>query len=247
MTWDLKGLALAFFTPAVVAAAVSWLFQLLMKGRVDHYFNQQLEKYKHELSVLTEGAKFDYSRKLHDASIFASKRNEVYAAAYALLYEAMDTLIDDKFFDHNSAVVISGYSTGELKAAFDNLEVTGKDRENAEKLWPTFDLSERMELAKTVKVLLDGGKGKRQHRARMAAIDAYRKNAIYMSVAVATECETVLDVMWKMDAGAIDRISGLNSLYGLADLMRSEVAAGFTHNASESVATTPKAPVTTKT
>ena len=69
MELDWTGIVRAFLAPAAVAAAVSWIFQTLAKGKVDSHFTRKLEQFKHDLGQAAAAAQFDYQRRPHDFRI----------------------------------------------------------------------------------------------------------------------------------------------------------------------------------
>jgi hypothetical protein len=95
MEFDFPGFVKAFLAPAVVAAVVSWVFQLLAKGKVDSYFNQKLEQFKHDLGQVAAAAQFDYQRRLQDFNLFTERRNSVYAEMIGRLEGAFESLVEN--------------------------------------------------------------------------------------------------------------------------------------------------------
>lgn len=93
MEFDFPGIVRAFLAPAAVAAAVSWIFQILAKGKVDSYFNQKLEQFKHDLGQAAAAAQFDYQRRLHDFEAFSEKRHAVYGEAFKRARAVLNTSI----------------------------------------------------------------------------------------------------------------------------------------------------------
>jgi len=100
--WDFPGIVQSFLAPAVVAGAVSFAFHTSAKGKLESYFEHQLEAFKAqlqrdiethqaELARLADAAKFDYSRRLADFNLFARKRHVVYRELfrqYRVAYDA---------------------------------------------------------------------------------------------------------------------------------------------------------------
>jgi hypothetical protein len=72
-----------------------------IEGRVAHQFARQLadhqaelkkeeEKFKNELGLITEGAKFNYSRQLSEFNLFVKEKHRVYAELYRGIRQASD-------------------------------------------------------------------------------------------------------------------------------------------------------------
>jgi hypothetical protein len=90
---DWSGIGSTFLAPAVVAAAVSWIFQLVAKGKVDSYFNRQLERFKHDLGQAAAAAQFDYQRKFYDFQKFSERRHDAYVELHTHIVQFHDELL----------------------------------------------------------------------------------------------------------------------------------------------------------
>ncbi|ACT00207.1 hypothetical protein [Paenibacillus sp. JDR-2] len=64
----------------------------LTKVNVDHIFNKKLENHKSELQSLQEYNKFDLQRKMHDFSLYNSKKHAIYPNVYELFLNAQGRL-----------------------------------------------------------------------------------------------------------------------------------------------------------
>ena len=59
------------------------------KKAIEHAFNEKLEKHKQELNLITEEAKFNYSRMSQDFGLWTVKRHEAYAKLYIAIAESI--------------------------------------------------------------------------------------------------------------------------------------------------------------
>ena len=82
MEWIYKYISLT-----AVIAALWFLVRYLIQKKIDSYFNKRLETYKQELTIITENAKYDISKKLYDFEAYASKKHVVYPELYSLAFE----------------------------------------------------------------------------------------------------------------------------------------------------------------
>lgn len=87
MEWIYK-----YISVAAVISALGLLIRYLIQKKIDSYFNKQLEQYKQELTIITENAKYDISKKLFDFEAYASKKHAVYPELYSLVLESWDAL-----------------------------------------------------------------------------------------------------------------------------------------------------------
>lgn len=87
MDWVYKYVSLT-----AIIAALWFLVRYLIQKKIDSYFNKRLETYKHELTIITENAKYDINKKLYDFEAYASKRHSVYPELYRLVFEPWSEL-----------------------------------------------------------------------------------------------------------------------------------------------------------
>jgi hypothetical protein len=77
-----------FLTSTFFIAVIAFLSRNITKGYINNYFKNKLEDHKHDLQQITEEIRYDYQRKIHDFSLFSSKKHEVYAYLYKLYNKA---------------------------------------------------------------------------------------------------------------------------------------------------------------
>lgn len=78
-------------------------FRKYIGSQIEHLFGKRLEDHKHELSLITEAAKFDFQRKIHDFTLYATKKHEAYAELNNALQNAAGKISDleDMQKEHN--------------------------------------------------------------------------------------------------------------------------------------------------
>jgi len=67
-----------------VGAAVWAGVKYFTKRNFDHYFEKNLERHKSDLQNILELNKFDLQRKMHDFSLYTTKKHEIYPKLYQL-------------------------------------------------------------------------------------------------------------------------------------------------------------------
>ena len=72
----------------IAVFVVKVFFEKLIGSSIGNYFNKQLEDHKHELSLASESARFDFQRKIRDFSLYAEKKHEIYIALHKLVLDA---------------------------------------------------------------------------------------------------------------------------------------------------------------
>ena len=70
---------LKYVTASSVAIALLFFFaKKYIAIFIENKFDEQLETYKHDLSLITENARFDYQRKIQDFNLYTIKKHERY-------------------------------------------------------------------------------------------------------------------------------------------------------------------------
>jgi hypothetical protein len=70
----LKTFLIAFLTSGIVTLIIN----SLIKGGITNFYKRKIIEFQDEISKLAERRKFDFERKIHDFSLYSSKRLEVY-------------------------------------------------------------------------------------------------------------------------------------------------------------------------
>jgi hypothetical protein len=79
----LRSLGVVIAASIVATIVVSIFGKRWIEARVDSQFAHHLETHKNHLLLITESARFDYSRRLVDLNLFAARRDSAAAALYA--------------------------------------------------------------------------------------------------------------------------------------------------------------------
>ncbi|MGG3497416.1 hypothetical protein ABES08_16945 [Peribacillus simplex] len=88
MEWIYK-----YFSLTAVIAGVGFLVKHLIQRKIDSYFNKRLEDHKQELTIMSEKAKYDISKKLFDFEAYATKKHTVYPELYQRVFEFWNEII----------------------------------------------------------------------------------------------------------------------------------------------------------
>jgi hypothetical protein len=77
----------AFLVSVLTSSIVTLIINSVIKGGIKHQYSKRLEKFKSDLSLISEDQKFDFQRKIHDFSIYSSRRQEIYPEMYKYIYK----------------------------------------------------------------------------------------------------------------------------------------------------------------
>jgi hypothetical protein len=173
---DYPGIVRSFLAPAAVAGVVSGLFQLIAKAKLDSHFTKQLEAFKAQLSGLADAARFDYSRRLADFSLFAAKRHEVYVEVYRRYRATFDAYQQYRVAYHRNR----GHKTlneAEVRALMTRNRVKADAQKDVVAQWD----ANRDEGVRLLNVALDRRYGLRARAVFDRAQDFWLANYVYAS------------------------------------------------------------------
>jgi len=74
--------------PSIVTTILVFVLKKYLSNKVDHYFQEKITLFKHQLDLSTEAEKFNYQRKIQDFSLYTVKKHERYVSLYELILEA---------------------------------------------------------------------------------------------------------------------------------------------------------------
>ncbi|HWO78762.1 MAG TPA: hypothetical protein VNM69_23125 [Bacillus sp. (in: firmicutes)] len=90
---DLSNIFTSITTSAIVTGLITLALNTWIKGKINLNYDKKIEKFKDELAELSEQRKLDFERKIHDFSLYSSKKHNVYPEIYKLLLETRLFLI----------------------------------------------------------------------------------------------------------------------------------------------------------
>ena len=78
-------------------------FRKYITSQIEHLFGKKLEDRKHQLSLIMEDTKFDFQRKIHDFTLYATKKHEAYAELNNILRDVAGKIsnLEDMQEEHN--------------------------------------------------------------------------------------------------------------------------------------------------
>ncbi|WP_445505806.1 hypothetical protein [Niallia sp. 03091] len=85
---DWKSVVISMFTSSIVTLIIN----SMIRGGISHFYNKKLENFKSELSLLTEEKKLDFQRKIHDFSLYSTKRHEIYPILYKKISDSFNDI-----------------------------------------------------------------------------------------------------------------------------------------------------------
>ncbi|MGG3193940.1 hypothetical protein [Priestia aryabhattai] len=83
---DFQNIATAVVTSGIVSSLATLGMQTLLKQKITHHFNKELALFNAEIAVQAENRKIDFDRRIHDFSLYSTKRHEIYPKLYSDSY-----------------------------------------------------------------------------------------------------------------------------------------------------------------
>jgi hypothetical protein len=74
--------------PSIITTILTFVLKKYLSDKVDHYFQEKLTLFKHQLDLSTEAERFNYQRKIQDFNLYTVKKHEKYVRLYELLLES---------------------------------------------------------------------------------------------------------------------------------------------------------------
>ncbi|MFP7483365.1 hypothetical protein SFC65_04330 [Priestia filamentosa] len=104
------------------SALVALVIQHFIKGGIKSFYDKRLEKFKDEIAIYAEQRKLDFDRKLHDFSLYSSKRHELYPQLFKRVYELNYSMR----FAHDRAFLSSRFihSLEDIEPYFKGLKIS---------------------------------------------------------------------------------------------------------------------------
>ncbi|MBK4212842.1 hypothetical protein EGI07_11585 [Bacillus pumilus] len=87
---DFQNVLISIFTSGVVTL----LIQSFVKGGINNYFNKKMVKFKDDIAQLSEERKLDFDRKIHDFSLYSTKRHELYPILFRNIYKTNKSIVN---------------------------------------------------------------------------------------------------------------------------------------------------------
>lgn len=81
-----------FIGSVFTSSGLTLIINTFFKGGINHFYRRKLEKFRADLTVLTEEKKLDFQRKIHDFSLYSNKKHEIYPEIYKNLLKAKNEL-----------------------------------------------------------------------------------------------------------------------------------------------------------
>ena len=173
---------------------------------VSHSFNKQIEEHRQSLNVVTEHAKFDLQRKLHDFTLYTAKRHEAYVELYNLLRAAADRVCN---LEHQEYLNFAGYGREEFE---DYLRREGMKNRRIEELsneWQSGGIDE-------VNKALEEHNYVQARTDLNDAADLYRKHYLYLSPSMCDIIGNLLKSLQKLLEECAEWYSSVHSTITLS-------------------------------
>ncbi|QTL49960.1 hypothetical protein [Priestia aryabhattai] len=86
---DFQSIATTVVTSGIVSSLFTLGIQTYLKQGITHHFNKELALFNAEIAVQAESRKLDFDRKMHDFSIYSTKRHEFYPELFKKLHKVI--------------------------------------------------------------------------------------------------------------------------------------------------------------
>jgi len=91
---DILKIVLEYFAiPTLVTTIIIFALKKYLGDKVDHYFQEKITLFSHQLDLATEAERFNYQRKIQDFNLYNVKKHENYIRLYELLLEAESRIL----------------------------------------------------------------------------------------------------------------------------------------------------------
>ncbi|MDU9695563.1 hypothetical protein O0Q50_30640 [Priestia aryabhattai] len=101
---DIQNILITIATSGVVSSLATLGIQTFLKQGITHHFNKELALFNAEITLQAEKRKLDFDRKIHDFSIYSTKRHEIYPELYKKVYRI--------YFDLNGIETSTSFQEG---------------------------------------------------------------------------------------------------------------------------------------
>lgn len=175
-------------TLLIVGAAVKFL----SKVYVDQLFKKALEDHKHDLQMIVENNKFDIQRKMHDFSLYASKKHSIYADLYGLFLNAEK--MSKRMMGFREMPNYIAYSGKELEYALRNKGIPEVKIEYYVEGWNSYKSTKIDDLKMYIQFF-------EINEAKLAfseSKDKFHNSRLYLSEKVTEICHKTTEVMWNL-------------------------------------------------
>lgn len=79
---------------------LTWIGKTIIEKKVDRNFTERIEKHRHDLQMIADKENFDYQKRIHSFTLYASERHAIYPALYKQI-----------LFAHNKVLSLRGLRT----------------------------------------------------------------------------------------------------------------------------------------
>lgn len=104
--------------PSVVTTILVFVLKRYLSNKVDHYFQEKITLFKHQLDLSIEAEKFNYQRKIQDFSLYTVKKHEKYVSLYELLLDAESRICG--FYGIKSVPTYQEYNEKDIRELMNN-------------------------------------------------------------------------------------------------------------------------------
>jgi hypothetical protein len=195
-----------FWFTLLFSPVCSFIVYLVIRKGIDNFYSRNQERYKHSLELITEGAKYDYQKKLSDFNLYVQKKHQIYSELYRLIIIA-----EGKTQSINGLKYVptfQGWNQDDIKKYISKMDIPDGDAAEIIRLWKEDEKSALSKLKPYMR-LTD------ITNARISFQEAknyYWLSIIYLSDNISRECKILIDKIGalQINYGAPDYINNLH-------------------------------------
>ncbi|WP_440960437.1 hypothetical protein ACN6KS_21305 [Paenibacillus nitricinens] len=192
----------SYFISIPMLLVVIWAgIRYYAKKSVDQQFAKKLEQHKHDLQLIIEQNKFDIQRKMHDFSLYTTKRHEIYTKLYSLFMTAQGSVAS--MWGYRQIPDFAKFNAEELKKYLLENDVI---EEKMIYFLNNWEFSERRETAKEIQKLYNNIEIMKARKEVIKTHNEHLYSRLYLS-------DTVSDICGRLSTGLRQICNDLEEIF----------------------------------
>lgn len=223
------------------------IIEKFMEKFIENKFQQNMENYKHELSLISEQCKFDYQRKITDFNLFTKEKHQVYKELFSLILVAFANA--KEFGGMRHLPDFNQFDKSEMEGFLEKFELTSMKKIELLDIWE----NDKANCTRIINDFLDRIRVGRSVDEKYSATNYFYKNILHISDDIENLVKNIfnniteINIFWEIEvkskhfSGDLlkmreveDKLSKL--IYeDLKNLMKKELSVGYYEKEKESL------------
>lgn len=185
-------------TSSAVIAVIALIGRSVIAGTISQIFNKRMERYKHQLTLISDKYRFDYERKTADFALYIKLKHEKYSKLYELIHIANGKLMG--LYGFRKELTLEEFSKSDMETYLRNHKIAEGFILEVLATWETNKQESISRIRKYLRMI----EFQIAHAARNEAKNYMVLNALYVSSAAETIVNEILtkmvnlNVSWEM-------------------------------------------------